>query len=41
MTQEHMAQLSREELIELMLSEHGQLEALREIVVQLKADNEA
>jgi transposase len=41
MTQEDVAQLSREELVELVLSEHAKLEALREIVVQLKADNEA
>jgi transposase len=41
MTHDDLAQLSREELIELILSEHAQLEAMREIVVQLKADNEA
>jgi len=41
MTQEDMAHLSREELVELVLAEHGQLEALQEIVVRLKADNEA
>jgi len=41
MTQEDMAQLSREELIELVLAEHAQLEALQEVVVRLKADYEA
>jgi transposase len=41
MTQEDMTQLSREELVEMVLAEHGQLEALQEIIVHLKADNEA
>jgi transposase len=41
MTQDDVAQMSREELVELVLAEHAQLEALREIVIQLKADNEA
>ena len=41
MTQDDVAQLSREELVELVLAEYAQLEALREIVVQLQADNEA
>ena len=33
--------MSREELAELVLAEYAQLEALREIVVKLQADNEA
>jgi len=41
MTQEEMAQLSREELIELVLAEHAQLEVLQATIEQLKADNEA
>jgi transposase len=41
MTQEDTAQLSREELVAMVLAEHAQLEALQEVVVQLKADNEA
>jgi transposase len=41
MTQEDMTQLSREELVEMVLAEHAQLEALQEIIVHLKADNEA
>jgi len=41
MIQEDVAQMSREELAELVLAEYAQLEALREIVVKLQADNEA
>ncbi len=41
MTQEDMAQLSREELIDLVLAEHTQLEVLQATIEQLKADNEA
>jgi transposase len=41
MTQDELAQLSREELIELVLAEHGQLEALQAAFAELKADNEA
>jgi transposase len=41
MTQDEMAQLSREELVELVLAEHAQLEALQAINAQLRADNEA
>jgi transposase len=41
MTQEDIAQLSREELVEMVLAEHGQLEASQAIIAQLKADIEA
>ncbi len=41
MTQGELAQMSHEELVELVLAEHAQLEALQVIVAQLKADNEA
>jgi transposase len=41
MTQEDMAQLSREELVELVLAEHAQLEILQATIEQLKSDNEA
>jgi transposase len=41
MTQDELAQLSRDELIDLLLAEHGQLEALQALFAQLKADNEA
>ena len=41
MTQDDLAQMSREELIDLVLAEHGQLEALQAGFAQLKADNEA
>jgi len=41
MTQEDMAQLSREELVEMVLAEHAQLEASQEIIAQLQADIEA
>jgi transposase len=41
MTQEDMAQLSREELVEMVLAEHAQLEASQAIIAQLKADIEA
>ena len=41
MTQEDMAQLSREELVELVLAEHGQLEALQAAFAQLKVEIEA
>jgi len=33
--------MSRDELIDLLLAEHAQVEALGEMVAQLKADNEA
>ena len=41
MTQDELAQMGRDELIELVLAEHAQLEALQEILAQLKADNDA
>jgi transposase len=41
MTQEDMAQLSREELIEMVLAEHAQLEASQAIIAQLKMDLKA
>jgi transposase len=41
MTQDELAQLSREELINLVLAEHGQLEAMQAAFAQLKADYEA
>jgi transposase len=41
MTQEDLAQLSCEELVEMVLAEHAQLEALQAINAQLKADIEA
>jgi transposase len=41
MTHEDTAQLSREELVELVLAEHAQLEASQAIIAQLKADIEA
>jgi transposase len=41
MTHEDTAQLSREELVELVLAEHAQLEALQAIIAQLQADIEA
>ena len=41
MTENDLAQLSREELVKMVLAEHTQLEALQVIVAQLKADNEA
>jgi hypothetical protein len=33
MTQDDVAQMSREELVELVLAEHAQLEALREMSI--------
>jgi transposase len=48
MTQDDLAQLSREELVELVLAEHAQIESLHTelntshgMVAELKADNEA
>ncbi len=41
MTQDDLAQLSREELIRLILSQYQQNVALQEAIAQLKADNEA
>jgi transposase len=41
MTQDELAQLSRDELIDLVLAEHGQLETLQAAFAQLKADYEA
>ena len=41
MTQDELAQKSRDELIDLVLAEQAQLEATQELVVQLQADNEA
>jgi len=41
MTQDELAQKSRDELIDLVLAEHAQLEASQELVGQLQADNEA
>jgi transposase len=41
MTQDELAQKSRDELIDLVLAEHAQLEATQELVAQLQADNEA
>jgi transposase len=41
MTQEDLAQLSRAELVELVLVEHAQLEASQVIIAQLQADIEA
>jgi len=41
MTQEDTAQLSREELVELVLAEHRQLEALQAMITQLRAENDA
>jgi len=41
MTQDELAQKSRDELIDLVLAEHRQLEALQVAFAQLKADNEA
>jgi transposase len=41
MTQEDLAQLSREELIQIILAQAEQLAVLQETMAQLKADNEA
>jgi transposase len=41
MTQDDLARMSREELEELVLAEHAQLEASQAIIAQLKADIEA
>src|SRR3990172_2323037 len=41
MTQDELAQLSRDELIQLILSLYQQDVALQEVIAQLKADNEA
>jgi len=41
MTQEDMAQLSREELIDLVLAEHARLEAAQELLEQMKLEIEA
>jgi len=41
MTQDELAQKSRDELIDLVLAEHAQLEASQELVAQLQADVEA
>jgi transposase len=41
MPQEEMEQLSREELIKMLLAEHAQLEALQAIITQLRAEIEA
>jgi transposase len=41
MTQDDVAQLSREELIDLVLGEHAQLEAAHELMVQMKLEIEA
>jgi transposase len=41
MTQEDMAQLSREELVEMVLAEHAQLEASQAIIAKLEVDIEA
>jgi transposase len=41
MTQEDMAQLGREELVEMVLAEHAQLEASQAMIAQLQADIEA
>ena len=41
MTQDELAQLSRDELIDLVLAEHAQVETLQVLVAQVKADNEA
>jgi hypothetical protein len=41
MTQYELARLSREALVEMVLAEHAQLEALQGVITQLKADNEA
>jgi transposase len=41
MTHDDLAQISHDELIDLILAEHAQLEALQEVVSQLKAENEA
>ena len=38
MTQDDVAQLSREELVELVLGEHAQLEASQAMIAQLKAE---
>ena len=41
MTQDELAELSRDELIDLVLAEHAQVETLQVLVAQVKADNEA
>src|SRR4030042_1360110 len=41
MTQDDLARLSREVLVELVLAEHAQLEALQAVNTQLKSDIEA
>jgi transposase len=41
MTQADVAQLSREELIDLVLAEHAQLEAAQELLAQMKLEIEA
>ena len=41
MTRDELAQLSRDELIQLILSQYQQNVALQEAIAQLKADNEA
>ena len=41
MTQDELTRLSREALVDLVLAEHAQLEALQAVNTQLKADNEA
>jgi len=41
MTQEELAQLSREELIQVILAQAEQLAAMQAVLAQLKADNEA